>query len=219
MLWCLHGALGAYRDWESIFPGARHVDLWSTKPGTDLANWANQWVTTVAEEDPHPQLVGYSMGGRLALHALLAAPTLWESATIVSAHPGLRSGRAERRVRDKAWLARFQREPFQNVMRDWNAQSVFSKESGPPNPKQFEPRMARCFQQWSLGNQEPLWEQLDNITCPVQWICGELDTKFSQLGRDAVAMLPQATYLSTPSCGHRVPWEWSDFASHLALSM
>ena len=215
MLWCLHGALGAYHDWESIFPGARHVDLWSTEPGTDLADWANQWVTTVAAEDPHPQLVGYSMGGRLALHALLAAPALWKRATIVSAHPGLRFGRAERCARDQAWLTRFQQEPFQDVIRDWNAQPVFNEDSTLPPPERFDPRMARCFQQWSLGNQEPLWDQLGKITCRVQWVCGEEDTKFSELGREAVTTLPQGRYLSAPACGHRVPWEWEAFASHL----
>jgi len=213
MLWCLHGALGSYRDWEAILPKARHVDLYATDPGKDLADWARQWVTTVAEEDSHPTLLGYSMGGRLALHALLAAPTLWESATIVSAHPGLRSDCAKRRAHDEAWLVRFQQETFEDVITDWNAQSVFSKESGLPNPKQFEPRMARCFQEWSLGNQEPLWDRLGVIACPVQWVCGEHDTKFSQLGREAVAMLTQGTYISAPRCGHRVPWEWSDFAS------
>ncbi len=213
MLWCLHGALGSYRDWEPIFPNERHVDLWTTKPGTDLAEWATQWVETVAKKDPYPRLVGYSMGGRLALHALLAAPTLWQSAVIVSTHPGLRSGRAKRRAHDEAWLERFQQEPFEDVIRNWNAQPVFNRESSLATPERFEPSMAQCFQEWSLGNQESLWDQLDQITCPVQWVCGEEDTKFSNLGREAVTMLPQGKYVSAPGCKHRVPWEWEDFAS------
>ena len=215
MLWCLHGALGSYRDWEPVFPDERHIDLWATELGMNLADWATQWVETVAKEDPHPHLVGYSMGARLALHALLAAPTLWENAVIVSAHPGLRSGRVERRARDEAWLTRFQQEPFEDVIRDWNAQPVFNRESSLSTPKKFEPSMARCFQEWSLGNQDPLWDQLNQITCPVQWVCGEEDTKFSDLGREAVAMLPRGKYVDAPKSGHRVPWEWEGFASHV----
>ncbi len=120
MWWCLHGALGSFRDWEGLaLPQCQAVNLWRSPACGDLFEWARWWAAEVAARDPHPSLLGYSMGGRLALHALLEDPSPWECAVIVSAHPGLKDAE-ERRKRLAAWLSRFQNEPFQTVLRDWN---------------------------------------------------------------------------------------------------
>lgn len=216
MLWCLHGALGSYRDWEPVLPDARHVDLWETDGDGDMQSWAARWTAQVAQEDPEPVLLGYSMGGRLGLHALLAAPTLWKRAIIVSAHPGLRGEeeRVRRQQSDQAWLTRFQMEPMQAVLEDWSAQPALNHGiSSLPKPTTFQPRMARCFRAWSLGQQAPLWDQLDRIPCPVLWFCGAEDPKFAALGQEAAARLPQGTYREVADCGHRLPWQHPDFSS------
>ena len=215
MLWALHGALGSHRDWESILPESRPVDLWEMDAEQDMQHWAARWTEQVAQEDPEPVLLGYSMGGRLGLQALLAATTLWKRAIIISAHPGLRTEeeRAKRREHDQAWLTRFQTEPIASVLKDWNAQATLSHASSLPNPEAFHPAMARCFQSWSLGQQEPLWHQLEQIPCPVLWLCGAEDLKFAALGKEAAARIPQGTYRELPNCGHRLPWQHPDFAS------
>src|ERR1041385_616117 len=66
-------------------------------------------------------LVGYSMGGRLALQALIEGAA-FDRAVIVSAGLNLEEGREERRERDEAWAMRFESDEWENVMRDWNAQ-------------------------------------------------------------------------------------------------
>lgn len=218
MLWCLHGALGSAADWETLsLPDAHPVDLWGTPPAPDMFTWASAWSAAVAEHDASPQLLGYSLGGRLALHALLVAPALWQRAVIVSAHPGLRDPdtRAKRRQRDTQWAQRFLTEPHEDVLRDWNAQDVFGKHSIQAR-NHFAPAMARGFQDWSLGNQEPLWERLSEIQIPIHWVCGEEDSKFVTLGEEAVARIPNAQCTIAPACGHRVPWEWEAFAEHIA---
>ena len=72
-------------------------------------------------------LLGYSLGGRLALHALLHAPELWAGALVVGADTGLADPKErEARVRwDAAWAERFLNEPWEDVLRDWDAQAVF----------------------------------------------------------------------------------------------
>ena len=72
--------------------------------------------------------------------------------------------------------------------------------------------MARCFLEWSTGAQEPLWDLLDKIECPVRWIVGARDVKYVEIGREAVEGCPRAELLEVASCGHRVPWEWNGFA-------
>ena len=92
MIWCLHGALGSYRDWDFLsedLSDVQPVDLWQDFPELELSAWAEAFCSHVQGCDQRPVLLGYSMGGRLALHALLARPTLWQSAIVVSAHPGL----------------------------------------------------------------------------------------------------------------------------------
>ncbi|HEV8433755.1 MAG TPA: alpha/beta fold hydrolase, partial [Thermoanaerobaculia bacterium] len=65
-------------------------------------------------------LVGYSMGGRLALQALVANAA-FDRAVIISAGLNLEEGREERRARDEAWAKRFESDAWDEVMRDWNA--------------------------------------------------------------------------------------------------
>jgi 2-succinyl-6-hydroxy-2,4-cyclohexadiene-1-carboxylate synthase len=157
------------------------------------------------------------MGGRLALHALLAAPELWRQAVIIAAHPGLHNptARQQRRAHDQAWLRRFLNEPMTQVMPDWNAQAVFAGTSKTSFPEAFTPAMGRAFQEWSLGNQPPLWDQLPSLTTPVRWLCGERDSKFVALGNEAVALLPRGQFSQAPKCHHRVPWEWNGFGEWL----
>ena len=52
-------------------------------------------------------LAGYSMGGRLALHALLEGGA-WDAAILIAPHPGLETGeeRAARREADALWASR-----------------------------------------------------------------------------------------------------------------
>ena len=74
-------------------------------------------------ETPFDVLVGYSMGGRLALQALIdGAP--FDRAVIISAGLNLEENRDERRARDEAWARRFESDPWDEVIRDWNAQSA-----------------------------------------------------------------------------------------------
>src|ERR1041385_1856831 len=75
-------------------------------------------------ETPERVLLGYSMGGRLALQALIEGAN-FDRAVIVSAGLNLEEGRDERRARVDAWAKRFESDPWDDVMRDWNAQPVF----------------------------------------------------------------------------------------------
>src|SRR5688572_14927036 len=66
-------------------------------------------------------LLGYSMGGRLALQLLQQQS--FRCAVIVSA--GLNAPDAERRRRDEEWARRFEIEEWSALMQAWSAQPVF----------------------------------------------------------------------------------------------
>jgi 2-succinyl-6-hydroxy-2,4-cyclohexadiene-1-carboxylate synthase len=152
-------------------------------------------------------LVGYSMGGRLALQALIEGAA-FDRAVIVSAGLNLEKGREERRQSDEAWARRFESDSWADVMRDWNAQPVF----GGHVVERFEgdydrKELARQLRENSPGVLPPLAPHLHEITIPILWIAGERDQKYVEVGRRAMTLLSNAELWVCPDAGHRVPWE------------
>lgn len=224
MIWALHGAVGMAADWRefaaampSHLGGVRRLDLWRFLDCCPMS--LDECGRALAEEikriDPEPTLIGYSMGGRLALHAMLNQPGLWKSAVIISAHPGLKneSDRVERREKDAEWSALALKGDWADFIAKWNAQGVLGGGLEMPDRIKLKERrvsVARSFVDWSLGTQGDLTADLARITCPTLWLTGERDAKFTQLAELAVPQLQYGKHEVIPGCGHRVPWEQPD---------
>lgn len=152
-------------------------------------------------------VIGYSMGGRLALQALLNKSS-FDRAVIVSAGLNLEQGRDERRARDEAWAKRFESDPWNEVMCDWNAQPVFGGHIVERFERDYERReLARQLRENSPGVLAPLAPRLHEIEIPLLWIVGERDHAYVEMGKQAVGLLPNAELWICPNAGHRVPWE------------
>jgi len=221
MIWALHGAVGMAADWrqfaDSLPPelgGVRRLDLWRFLDccPMPLEKIGATLVGEIKRVDPDPTLVAYSMGGRLALHALLADPDLWKSAIIISAHSGLRdeAERAARREKDAEWSALALKGEWANFLEQWNTQGVLGGAVDMPDRTPLKTRrasIARSFVDWSLGAQADLLPSLVKISCPLLWLTGESDGKFTQIAEKAVMNIPQAEHQIMADCGHRLPWE------------
>ncbi len=222
--WCLHGAVGMAADWRGFAKhlaaagiGSRAVDLWRfldccPMPLTEFGKTLNAEASGEVFRGNGRALLGYSMGGRLALHALLEKDHPWQAAVIISAHPGLGAEHAERRATDAEWATKALAGNWQEFLDAWNSQSILG--TGPMRDKQASGSLvmrrreiARSFVDWSLGAQEPLWDRLHEISIPVLWIAGENDPKFLALAERAVSLIPNAHLAIAPGAGHRVPWE------------
>ena len=160
-------------------------------------------------------LVGYSMGARLALHALLERGA-WDAAVLIGPHPGLESEeeRASRRASDAEWASAALSGEWAEFLRRWEDQSVLQRAAGEGAEMADHTSLsirrrevARSFIDWSLGAQEPLWGRLGELSCPVLWCVGEGDAKFRALGERAVPMIPDAELWIAPGAGHRLPWD------------
>lgn len=209
MIRFLHGATGEPGDWQQLIDlldghEAVAVDLYAGEI-EGLDETAEEINALAASGDV---LVGYSMGGRLALHALLAEGTRWSKAVIISAHTG-NGHDPERLEADREW-ARLARTDWGRFVERWSAQAVFG---GQPSPWDRQPptarreAIARGFERWSLGSQQDLLPSLHQVSIPVLWLAGGRDEKYVAIARRACSELPDARLETVPDSGHRVPWE------------
>ena len=191
MITCLHGFLGNPRDWDFLRDAGFAIET----PPLD------------AIPDHGDLLLGYSLGGRLALQTLLNGAH-YNRAILVSTGLGIEDEglRAARRASDEAWARRFESEDFDTVTADWNAQPVLAGPSLPRTRDDFDPRALR---EWSSGALPPVASRLHELTIQTLWIAGARDSKYvaeahrgASLARGRVAIVDGA--------GHRVPWEATD---------
>jgi len=179
------------------------VDDGSKKEG--LSSTIHDLSSTIS----HNVLVGYSMGARLALHALLDGGP-WDAAVLVAPHPGLEAEgeRAARREGDAEWGSRALSGEWADFLDAWNAQPVLAGSGNRASlSAHYRREVARSFIDWSLGAQEPLWGRLGEIACPVLWCTGERDGKFTALGERALPSLKEGELWVARGAGHRVPWD------------
>lgn len=226
--WCLHGAVGTASDWRILAKGlaeqgiaTRAVDLWRFLQceSVDMREFGRRLNADATGEVSRGQrriLIGYSMGGRLALHALLEGGP-WDAAVIISANPGLRDAGeiSTRRASDTVWATQALTLGWDAFLEKWNSQPVLGgamrDEREDKKLIQRRREIARSFVDWSVANQAPLWDRLPEIDIPVLWIAGENDIKFSEIAKEASKLTPESTVAIAPNSGHRVPWESGDW--------
>ncbi len=235
--WCLHGAVGMAADFRKFSQhmadakySTRAVDLWrflscDPMPLPKFGPALNADASGNTFRGKSRALLGYSMGGRLALHALLEKNHPWQAAIIIGAHPGLeeQEERENRAANDAEWASKALMGSWEEFSDAWNAQPILANTSirsaQDINRLALRRReIARSFVDWSLGAQQPLWDRLPEITIPVLWVVGENDSKFLPLADRATQLLPNAKLAIAPNSGHRVPWEAEEWLAQTVSS-
>jgi 2-succinyl-6-hydroxy-2,4-cyclohexadiene-1-carboxylate synthase len=188
----LHGFLGRGRDWDFL----RYAGFDVVTP--PLA-------AIPLEGDV---LLGYSMGGRLALQALLGGARYRRAVFISTRVSAAEEGRRER---DEAWARRFEQDDWATLLRDWDAQPLFGGHSMPRREDDFDRReLARQLREWSPASLPPAAPRLHELDIPTLWIAGARDAKYVAEAKRAVELAPGATLEIVDGAAHRVPWERSD---------
>lgn len=221
-LFCLHGFLGHPTDYqwtlksireqnvsiESVAPEYMAIpELSSTK---ELSKWGasfNKWA--LQQPSSHQRiLVGYSQGGRLALHALKHDPDLWTAAVIISANPGLpKSERASRLKNDERWAQLFLTESFEWLLGEWNKQPVFAGSINEPErfEKDYDRRqLSESLFRWSVGHQEDFHPFLRKVEKPILWVTGEEDVRYVQMAQKIAEGNSHIQSCVVEKSGHRV---------------
>lgn len=165
-------------------------------------------------------LLGYSMGGRLALYYALSYPGRVRSLTLVGASPGIASeaGRTERRNRDDALADRIERDGIAAFVDYWTTLPLWSSQnrnlSAAQRRQLKEQRLqnrpeglANSLRGMGTGAQPPLHDRLPSLAAPALLLVGAEDGSFIAVNRQMAQRIPRARLVVIPETGHAVHLE------------
>ncbi|MEZ4728859.1 MAG: 2-succinyl-6-hydroxy-2,4-cyclohexadiene-1-carboxylate synthase [Caldilineaceae bacterium] len=174
-------------------------------------------LTTIA---PGPvNLLGYSMGGRLALYFAVTHPYLVKSLILESASPGLADVEAQqdRRRSDEQLADEIEVQGIAAFVDRWEALPLFASQRTLPASVQNTLReqrlrnrpqgLANSLRGMGTGLQPSLWDQLSALSVPTLLLAGELDQKFKVIANQMATYLPHAMVAIVPDAGHTIHLE------------
>nr|WP_274522557.1 2-succinyl-6-hydroxy-2,4-cyclohexadiene-1-carboxylate synthase [Halorhodospira halochloris] len=236
----LHGFLGDPQEWEEV--AVRLADsyhcLAPSLPGhagappqaADFPGLAAELWDQINTDLPDCfALVGYSLGGRLAMEiarqqVLLAEQPLCtdtplpngprkriDSLILEGAHPGLDDSllRSQRRAHDESWAQRFEQGPWPEVLDQWYRQPVFKSLNEQQRAHLISRRarhnpchLAAVLRGGSLARQPQMHDVLRKLEIPIAYIAGGKDEKFSAIGTELKAVISNLRLAKLPGVGH-----------------
>lgn len=166
-------------------------------------------------------LVGYSMGGRIALYFALHHSDRCRRLVLESASPGLRT-EAERETRrdiDEARALRLEAGDLEAFLDAWYRQPLFESlaaradllEQTMQERRRNDPReLARALRGLGTGRQPSLWEHLETLAVPTLAVAGALDGTYAELVERMGILNPKIRTAIIPNAGHNVHVEYPD---------
>jgi len=167
-------------------------------------------------------LLGYSMGGRLALSFAVLCGNKVETLILESASPGIeaQSEREERKHQDTRLAERILQDGMDNFVEYWGGIPLFAtQQSLPDNVKQkiTEQRLrnqpvglANSLLGMGTGVQPSWWNELPALNIPVLLLSGEYDQKFCKIARIMDEKLPNSEWKIINEVGHAIHVEDSE---------
>lgn len=221
----LHGFTGSQQTWKSLKKVLRNdfqvitIDL----PGhgktigkprnmkecvKDLSNFLKE----IKVEQAH--VIGYSMGGRVALSFAMMHKKQVASLILEGSSPGLKteSERRNRRKLDKQLAQRLRQEGLEAFVSYWENIPLFSTQRRLPEEVQEKIRNERLSQRiegladslvyMGTGAQPSWWSSLKECSIPTKLIVGELDQKFVHINKEMQQLMPRAELTIIEDAGH-----------------
>jgi 2-succinyl-6-hydroxy-2,4-cyclohexadiene-1-carboxylate synthase len=158
-------------------------------------------------------LVGYSLGGRLALYLALHFADRFPQIILESASPGLqtKAERSTRRQHDDRLAAHIESD-FSTFLIDWYDQPLFrSLRQHPTFDAIYQQRLkntpielAKSLRSLSIGRQPNLWGKLADYEHPLLLLVGENDRKFVAINQEIAAQCRTAQLKILVNTGHNL---------------
>ncbi len=174
----------------------------------DLEETAKVLEATIGEQ-PF-DLLGYSLGGRVALTTALMRPAGLQRLVLIGATAGIsdESLRSTRRERDDALASEIVTEDDLGAFLDrWSSQALFSTLR--PDPRDRASRLqntpsglAQSLRRMGVGTQRPSWSELGSLATPTLLLAGARDDRFVDIARTMATLMADATFSVVPGAGH-----------------
>jgi 2-succinyl-6-hydroxy-2,4-cyclohexadiene-1-carboxylate synthase len=206
----VHGFTQTGRSWDPLVPSFNAAGHEVVAP--DVPAGLGLWdaASALAGSAGTGVWIGYSMGGRLALHVALAHPEAVERLVLIGATGGIDDpvDRAARVESDNGQAALIERIGVDAFLERWLAQPLFA--SLPDDAAGLQARRANTpetlashLRLLGTGAQEPLWDKVHSLDMPVLVVAGQRDAKFTELGRRLVDSIGgNASFASVQNAGH-----------------
>jgi 2-succinyl-6-hydroxy-2,4-cyclohexadiene-1-carboxylate synthase len=171
-------------------------------------------------------LLGYSLGARLALHVATGTDLALARLVLIGATGGIEdpTARARRRETDDAMAAALEASgDVDAFIERWLRSPMFVGLSGAAQPQERKrntaPGLASSLRLAGTGTQEPLWDRIPALTNPLLALAGMDDARFSahalRLAHDApdgiATLIPRgghAVHLAQPLAAARIVRHW-----------
>jgi 2-succinyl-6-hydroxy-2,4-cyclohexadiene-1-carboxylate synthase len=162
-------------------------------------------------------LIGYSMGGRIALYHALRHEDKIRSLVMISANPGIKSEdeRRERYEADLRLATDLESRGLDSFIDRWYSQPLFDSLKMHPGFERTKTRrldgsaeaLSRALRAFSVGAQPPLWDQLADLTIPVLCVAGERDQQYVELATRTADLCRRGKLCIISGAGHAVHLE------------
>ena len=244
----LHGFTQSGRSWQEVIsampsgwrwvvPDLRGHGETRTRPGTPCtmdACTADLEMLWDRLGIGRTHLVGYSMGGRLALHIAARRPERLLSLLTIGAHAGLdEEARAGRLMGDEALARRIEQDGLEAFVNYWGGLPLFAglERRGPSFVAQVRAErmgnsvggLACSLRGMGAGVMQPLWDDLARVSVPCTFVAGQLDHGYVASARRLAASVPNGRIEVVLRAGHSVHQERPEafarvLAAHLATA-
>lgn len=231
----LHGFTGAAATWAELLPilATHRRVIALSLPGhgaSDAPADPARYAASRAAADlvelmdrlriPRAMVLGYSMGGRVALHLALAAPERVGALVLESASPGITDPgeRDARRAADEALAEELELEGIEAFVDRWERLPLWASQCALPEEVRARLRaqrlassahgLAGSLRGLGAGATPPVHHRLEELRAvPTLLIAGALDVRYVALAREMRAALPRATLHVVEGAGHAVHLE------------
>lgn len=221
----LHGFSGDCREWQRVGEGfSDYPRLYLDLPGhggsQDLGVTGFDEMSTLLTRTLLSYnilkfwLIGYSLGGRIAMFHACQQPKGLQGVMVEGGHPGLQDAEARnaRLASDRRWATRFRTEPLEKVFADWYQQPVFASLTDDRREALITLRsqnngatLAMMLEATSLAVQPDLRAALSARDFSFDYLYGERDEKFAALAAEV-----NAVRHAIPNAGHNAHRENPD---------
>lgn len=230
----LHGFLGSGDDWLPVIKDLQSdnfcavIDLpghgKSSAPTGEFEHGIEKTADLIAEvlsTLERPVLVGYSMGGRVALSVAVVYGSLIHGLVLEGANPGIEDDkeRHERAKLDDTRAAELCRLGTAGFLKKWYQGELFaSLRRKPELLNQLIARrssvnaapLAAALRYLSVGRQKPVWDRLDGLAVPTLLVAGEFDRKYMAISRRMAERIRSVQLRTVERAGHNVHLERPD---------